>query len=246
MRLEKGHGMGVTLRAVVLSDLGPARENNEDVGYAGARVIAVADGMGGPPAGEVASEIAIRVMTDLESSSGDSPLEALREAVEKVNRQIRDVIDAHRELDGMGTTLTAMLLSGDRLALVHVGDSRAYLLRDRVLTQLTTDDTFVQQLVHSGAITAAEARRHPQRSLVTQAVQGQQVTPATSVIHPRPGDRLLLCSDGLSDVVDDATIAGILLERRDLRDCAERLIAAALRAGGRDNITTVVADVVEA
>jgi protein phosphatase len=115
-----------------------------------------------------------------------------------------------------------------------------------VLTQLTTDDTFVQQLVLSGAITAAEARRHPQRSLVTQAVQGQSVTPASTVLHPRPGDRFLLCSDGLSDVVDDATIAEILLTHADLRECAERMITAALRAGGRDNITTVVADVVEA
>jgi protein phosphatase len=245
MRPEEGHGMGLTLRAVALSDRGPARENNEDAAFAGPALIAVADGMGGPPAGEVASEIAIRVMSELDPGTSRSPLETLRDGLDKANRQIRDTVEAQRELDGMGTTFTAMLLAGDRLALVHVGDSRAYLLRDGGLTQLTTDDTFVQRLVLQGAITAAEARRHPQRSLVTQAVQGTAVNPATTVIRPRPGDRFLLCSDGLSDVVDDATIAEILRGCEDLAGCAQQLIDAALRNGGRDNITTVVADVVE-
>jgi len=241
--------MGLILRAVAVSDRGPARENNEDSAYAGPRMVAVADGMGGPPAGEVASEIAIRVIGELadapDPASISSPLDALLDAVEEANRRIHDEVQAQRELDGMGTTMTAMLLSGDRLALVHVGDSRAYLLRRGKLTQLTTDDTFVQQLVLQGAITADQARRHPQRSLVTQAVQGQPVTPASTVIRPVPGDRFLLCSDGLSDVVDDELIAQALRDVPDLRDCAGELIELALSGGARDNVTAVVADIVE-
>jgi PPM family protein phosphatase len=241
--------MGLILRAVAVSDRGPARENNEDAAYAGATLIAVADGMGGPPAGEVASEIAIKVLSEVGAAPADStgpPLDTLLTAVDAANRRIREMVEEHRELDGMGTTITAMLLSGGRLALVHVGDSRAYLLRRGTLTQLTTDDTFVQKLVLQGAITADQARRHPQRSLVTRAVQGQPVTPASTVIRPIVGDRFLLCSDGLSDMVDNELIAETLRDVSDLRDCAGELVELALRAGGRDNVTAVLADVVEA
>ena len=233
------------MRAGMVSDCGHARENNEDAGFAGRRLIAVADGVGGMPGGELASEIAIEVLADLERESGGSPLDALQAKVELANERIRDVIDATPGLQGMATTLTAILLDGQRMALVHVGDSRAYLLRDGELTQLTRDDTYVQALVDRGAISAEEARNHPQRSLITQAVQGEPISPSGVLLTPRVGDRLLLCSDGLSDMLDDDAIAQALREKADPRECGQRLVELALDAGGRDNVTVVVADLVD-
>jgi protein phosphatase len=253
------------LRIAAVSDRGLAREINEDAVHAGSTLIAVADGMGGLPAGEVASEIAIRSLAALEvtpeaapeaapdtvpasaaaAASGDA-VGALRVAVERANRWIGEAIEADPSLAGMGTTLTAMLLSGDRMAMVHVGDSRAYLFRSGVLTQITRDDTFVQSLVDKGAITAAEARRHPQRSLITQAVQGGEVSPVYTALRPRGGDRFLLCSDGLTDFVDDDAIADVLTRYADRQQCAERLIELALRAGGPDNVSAIVADAIVA
>ncbi|HEY3008358.1 MAG TPA: PP2C family serine/threonine-protein phosphatase [Micromonosporaceae bacterium] len=237
----------MVLRIAAVSDRGLSREINEDAVHAGDNLIAVADGMGGLPAGEVASEIAIRSLAALEKESADAsgkPIEVLRAAVERANRQIGEVVDADPSLAGMGTTMTAMLLSGDRIALVHVGDSRAYRFRAGVLTQLTKDDTFVQSLVDKGAITAEEARRHPQRSLVTQAVQGRELSPLFVELKPRDGDRYLLCSDGLSDFVDEAAIAEALDRYADPHKCAERLIELALGAGGPDNVSAIVADAV--
>lgn len=237
------------LRIAAVSDRGLAREINEDAVHAGDTLIAVADGMGGLPAGEVASEIAIRSLATVEKEWADAsprPVEGLRAAIEQANRQIGEVVDANPSLAGMGTTVTAMLLSGDRIALMHVGDSRAYLFRDGALTQITKDDTFVQSLVDKGAITAEEARRHPQRSLVTQAVQGGELSPVYTELKPRAGDRYLLCTDGLTDFVDDAAISEVLGPYPDPRECAERLIELALRAGGPDNISAIVADTVVA
>jgi len=235
------------MRAVMVTDRGHARENNEDAGYAGARLIAVADGVGGMPGGELASEIAIEVLADLEhrTEGTRSPLDALEAKIEMANDRIRDVIDASPDLQGMATTLTAILFDGQRMALAHVGDSRAYLLRDGELTQLTRDDTYVQALVDRGAISAEEARNHPQRSLITQAVQGEQLIPSGVLLEPCAGDRLLLCSDGLSDMVDDDAIGRALREYADPRECGRQLVQLALDAGGRDNITVVVADMVE-
>lgn len=244
------------LRIAAVSDRGLAREINEDAVHAGSALIAVADGMGGLPAGEVASEIVIRSLAALDTTdikSGEAapagaeavranPTDALRVAVERANRWIGEAVEADPSLSGMGTTLTAMLLAGDRMAMVHVGDSRAYLLRDGVLTQITKDDTFVQSLVDKGAITAAEARRHPQRSLVTQAVQGREMNPVYTALRPRAGDRFLLCSDGLTDFVDDDAITAVLARCNDRQRCAEQLIELALRAGGPDNVSAIVAD----
>ena len=238
--------MSLILRAAAVSDLGPARENNEDTAFAGSRLVAVADGVGGLPGGEVASEIVIGALAKLEQESGGSPLDSLQKAVEAANHLVRDAMEATPELRGMGTTLTAILLDGDRMALMHVGDSRAYLFRDAELSQLTRDDTYVQALVDRGAITPAQARSHPQRSLIMQAVQGQEVSPSGGLLEPRAGDRLLLCSDGLSDFVDDADIARALTDWPDPHECGERLVQLALASGGRDNITVVVADVVGA
>jgi PPM family protein phosphatase len=244
------------LRIAAVSDRGLAREINEDSLHAGSALIAVADGMGGLPAGEVASEIAIRSLAALDTGGTESvedapagaeavranPTDALRLAVERANRWIGEAVEADQSLSGMGTTLTAMLLAGDRIAMVHVGDSRAYLFRDGVLTQITKDDTFVQSLVDKGAITAAEARRHPQRSLVTQAVQGGEMSPVYTALRPRAGDRFLLCSDGLTDFVDDDAIMEVLARCDDRRRCAQQLIELALRAGGPDNVSAIVAD----
>ena len=145
----------------------------------------------------------------------------------------------------MGTTLTAILFAGNRLGLVHIGDSRAYLLRDGELSQITKDDTFVQTLVDEGRITAEEAHSHPQRSLLLRALTGQDVEPTLTMREARAGDRYLLCSDGLSGVVSDETLAETLATYRDPRECADRLIELALRGGGPDNITCIVADVVD-
>jgi PPM family protein phosphatase len=145
----------------------------------------------------------------------------------------------------MGTTLTAILFAGNRLGLVHIGDSRAYLLRDGYLTQITKDDTFVQSLIDEGRITEEEAHTHPQRSLLLRAITGQEVDPSLTIREARAGDRYLLCSDGLSGVVSDETLAETLQAYRDPRECADRMIELALRGGGPDNITCIVADVVD-
>jgi serine/threonine protein phosphatase PrpC len=241
--------MTLTMRTALVSDAGLVRDNNEDAAYAGRRLIAVADGVGGQPAGEVASDIMVRVLAGVEELAdrpGGDPAAALRDAVVRANQQIREVVRANRGNNGMATTVTAVALDGDRLCIVHVGDSRGYLLRDGELWQVTRDDTYVQELVDGGYLTAAQARRHPQRSLITNAVQGGDLRPATVTLPGRAGDRLLLCSDGLSDVVPDETIAATLLTYGDPVDCAAQLIKEAHRAGAPDNVTVVVADLAPA
>lgn len=236
--------MSVILRTAAVSDRGKARENNEDAVHAGRTLVAVADGVGGGPSGEVASDLVIRTLARLEVEPGPpDPAAALREAVEAANRSIREAVEADPSLTGMGTTLTAMLADGDVFDLVHVGDSRAYAWRDGALTQLTRDDTYVQGLVDKGVISAAEARAHPQRSLVTQAVHGAGISPTYQVVTPRPGDRFLLCSDGLSDYVDEVAISRVLAEQADLKTCAQGLVDLALAAGAPDNVSVIVADV---
>jgi protein phosphatase len=169
----------------------------------------------------------------------------LRCAVDRANQRLRDAVAAEPARRGMGTTLTGMLLTGTELATVHIGDSRAYLLRDGELSQVTRDDTFVQLLVDDGHITAEEADTHPQRFLVTKALQGSD-TPAEYTAYPaRPGDRYLLCSDGLSGVVGFEVLRATLAECPDLDQCVDRLVELALDGGGPDNITAVVADILE-
>jgi protein phosphatase len=236
--------MSLLLRAVTRTDPGPVRANNEDAGLAGRRVLAIADGVGGSPAGEVASGIVIKALTDLDESSADStgPAAKLRAAVDAANAEIREVAQSNPENHGMGTTVTALMLDGTEFGVLHIGDSRGYLLRDREVQQFTRDDTYVQALVDQGVITKEEARRHPQRSLVTRAVHGQHLPPASSVIAARPGDRVLLCSDGLSDFLTDQAIADALRSYQDPDACAERLVKLALQAGSSDNVTVVVGD----
>src|SRR6201991_4386935 len=176
---------------------------------------------------------------------GGDLLSKLDAAVREGNSAIAAHVEADPELEGMGTTLTAILFAGSRLGLVHIGDSRAYQLREGLFTQITKDDTFVQSLIDEGRITEEEAHTHPQRSLLLRAITGQEVEPSLTIREARPGDRYLLCSDGLSGVVSDETLAETLMTYRDPRECADRMIELALRGGGPDNITCIVADVVD-
>lgn len=239
--------MSLALRSAVVTDPGHIRSNNEDSAYAGAHLVAVADGMGGLPAGELASEIVIRVLRPLETElpAGD-PERVLRMAIAEANEEILETADADPDRFGMGTTATAILLHDDVLYLIHVGDSRAYLYRDGVLTQLTMDDTYVQMLVDAGELDAADARHHPQRSLVMQALQGGDYEPHCERWPPVLGDRLLLCSDGLSDVITDETVATVLAAHGDVLATAEQLVKLTLSAGAPDNVTVIIADVLSA
>ena len=237
--------MTLVLRYAARSDRGLVRANNEDSVYAGARLLALADGMGGHAAGEVASQLVIAALAHLDDDEpGGDLLKKLNDAVHEGNSAIAAHVEADPELEGMGTTLTAILFAGGRLGLVHIGDSRGYLLRDGELNQITKDDTFVQTLVDEGRITAEEAHSHPQRSLIMRALTGHEVEPTLIVREARVGDRYLLCSDGLSDPVSHDTIHEAL-QIPDVVDSADRLIELALRGGGPDNVTVVVADVVD-
>ena len=237
--------MTLALRYAARSDRGLVRANNEDSVYAGARLLALADGMGGHAAGEVASQLVIAALAHLDDDEpGGDLLSKLESAVHQGNSDIAEQVELHAELDGMGTTLTAILFAGDRLGLVHIGDSRGYLLRDGDLAQITKDDTFVQTLVDEGRITAEEAHSHPQRSLIMRALTGHEVEPTLIMREARIGDRYLLCSDGLSDPVSHETILEAL-KIADVTESADRLIELALRGGGPDNVTVVVADVVD-
>jgi PPM family protein phosphatase len=236
--------MSLFLRGAAASDIGLVRTNNEDTAHVSRQLLAVADGIGGQPAGELASEFVIRALAELDAEAvqGD-PLPALRAAVETASEQIRDAAASDQAHRGMGTTVTALLLSGDQLGLLHVGDSRCYRLRDGKFSQLTKDDTFVQSLVDQGVLTADEARRHPRRSIVTNAVQGEPLAPTCTLLVPHADDRYLLCSDGLSDYVTDDAIAQALLSYAEPQACVERLVKLALQVGAPDNVTVVVADV---
>ena len=187
--------MTLVLRYSARSDRGLVRQNNQDAVYAGPRLLALADGMGGHAAGEVASSLVISALAPLDDDDpGDDLLRELHAATVEGNAAIHRHVLETPDLEGMGTTLTAILFKGSRLGLVHVGDSRAYQLRDGSFTQITKDDTFVQSLIDEGRITEEEAHTHPQRSLLLRAITGQDVEPSLTVREARPGDRYLLCS----------------------------------------------------
>ena len=239
--------MALALRYAARSDIGLLREGNEDSGYAGPRLLVLADGMGGHAAGEVASAVAVAMLAALdEDSPGRDLLDQLSTAVHDANTHLRDMVAGDPELDGMGTTLTALLRAGSRFGLVHIGDSRAYLLRGDQFQQITKDHTFVQTLVDDGRITAEEASHHPQRNVIVRALDGRDdVELDLSVREAKAGDRYLLCSDGLSDVLSEDTIRDALVATESPDAAAEHLVELALRGGGPDNITAIVADVVD-
>ncbi|MEV5882333.1 Stp1/IreP family PP2C-type Ser/Thr phosphatase [Streptomyces sp. NPDC052020] len=239
--------MSLSLRFAAGSHRGMIREGNEDSGYAGPRLLAIADGMGGQAAGEVASSEVISTIVALDDDvPGSDILTSLGTAVQRANDQLRQMVEDDPSLEGMGTTLTALLWTGQRLGLVHVGDSRAYLLRDGVLTQITQDHTWVQRLVDEGRITEEEANTHPQRSLLMRALgSGDHVEPDLSIREVRAGDRYLICSDGLSGVVSHQTLEDTLASYQGPQETVQELIQLALRGGGPDNITVIVADVLD-
>ena len=238
--------MTLVLKYVARSDRGLVRSNNQDSVYAGPRLLAVADGMGGHAAGEIASKIVIAALAPLDDDEpSDDLLGQLREAVEAGNGAISELVSNDPELDGMGTTLTAILFAGSRLGLVNIGDSRTYLMRNGSVTQITHDDSFVQSLIDEGRITAEEANTHPQRSLLLRALTGHDsIEPTLNLREVRPGDRYLLCSDGLSGVISHETLTEAM-HIRDPQTCADRMIELALRGGGPDNVTVIIADVVD-
>ncbi|MFF7155873.1 Stp1/IreP family PP2C-type Ser/Thr phosphatase [Streptomyces sp. NPDC008139] len=239
--------MSLSLRFAAGSHKGMIREGNEDSGYAGPRLLAIADGMGGQAAGEVASSEVISTIVTLDDDiPGSDILTSLGTAVQRANDQLLHMVQEDPQLEGMGTTLTALLWTGQRLGLVHVGDSRAYLLRDGVLTQITQDHTWVQRLVDEGRITEEEATTHPQRSLLMRALgSGEHVEPDLSIREVRVGDRYLICSDGLSGVVSHQTLEDTLAGYQAPHETVQELIQLALRGGGPDNITCIVADVLD-
>ena len=239
--------MALILRSVARSDVGLVREGNEDSGYAGPRLLAVADGMGGHAAGEVASSATIDELLHVENGVGDADaLDSLNAAVVAANDRIRQLVLDDPRREGMGTTLTALLWTGADIRVAHIGDSRAYLLRGGELRQLTHDHTFVQTLVDEGRISPDEANIHPARSLILKALDGKpDPEPDLDVLEVQSGDRLLLCSDGLSGVVSNETMRDTLLNQPDLTQAADELVELALRGGAPDNVTVVVADVIE-
>jgi protein phosphatase len=234
------------LRYAALSDVGRVRKDNQDSGYASEHLLVIADGVGGAARGDVASSTAVQALRRLDGPPPEDMLEALAGAIHRAHDRIAELVEQEPALDGTSTTVTAALFDGRRLAVAHIGDSRGYLLRDGVLAQLTKDHTFVQSLIDEGRITEQESRTHPHRNLILRAVDGVHETdPDLFYLELAPGDRLLLCSDGASGVLDQDRLADIL-GSGSIDYAVVELIRASLEAGSSDNITCVVADVVDA
>jgi serine/threonine protein phosphatase PrpC len=234
----------MNLRVGARSDVGRVREGNEDSYMVDEPLYAVADGMGGHQGGEVASKLALEILGRLTLEDSGDTAPNLADAVREANRAVLDKASTDPGLHGMGTTLTALVAGGNRVFLAHVGDSRAYLLRDGRMEQLTEDHTVVEGLVQEGRLTRQEAEIHPQRSILTRAlgVDGDVEVDERSQ-EVREGDRILLCSDGLTGMVPEQEIERVLAELEDPQRAADVLVDAANDAGGQDNITAVVLDV---
>ena len=231
------------------SAIGLVRQGNEDSGFVSSQVIAVADGMGGHAAGEVASRIAIEVLQSLVPAlvstdiDEDSVEDLLMHSLHSIDSEISVVTDEEIEKRGMGTTLTALLIRDKYISLLHVGDSRCYRLRGNTLEQLSNDHTVIQELLDQGAISMAEAAEHPQRSMLTQALRGDgDVTPVLQMYEVKKGDRYLLCSDGLSGVLTEKEIK-IGLKKSDKDEAVKFLVDATYVNGAPDNVTVLVADI---
>jgi len=231
------------------SAIGLVRQGNEDSAFVSAQLIAVADGMGGHAAGEVASRIAIKVLEKLAPTltaadiDEDSVEDLLMHSLHSIDAEIAAVADEEIEKRGMGTTLTALLVRDNRIALLHVGDSRCYRLRGNTLEQLSNDHTVIQELLDQGAISQAEAAEHPQRSMLTQALRGDgDVTPVLQMYEVKKGDRYLLCSDGLSGVLTDKEIK-VGLKKSDKDEAVKFLNDATYINGAPDNVTILIADI---
>jgi serine/threonine protein phosphatase PrpC len=231
------------------SAIGLVRQGNEDSGFVSPQLIAVADGMGGHAAGEVASRIAIEVLQSLVPSlisteiDEDSVEDLLMHSLHSIDSEISVVTDEDTDKRGMGTTLTALLIRDKYISLLHVGDSRCYRLRGNTLEQLSNDHTVIQELLDQGAISQAEAVEHPQRSMLTQALRGDgDVTPVLQMYEIKKGDRYLLCSDGLSGVLTEKEIK-IGLKKSNKDEAVKFLVDATYVNGAPDNVTVLIADI---
>lgn len=232
-------------RYAATSHPGLVRSNNEDAGYAGAYLLAVADGVGGAAAGEVAAASTVYVTSSVSMISEDDPLAVLAQAVDFAHQHLRDGVGLDPRRDGMSTTLTAVLGDGDRFGLAHVGDSRAYLCRGGDCRQITKDHSLLQMMLDSGQLRADEAASFPYRSVISRSINPEDPPePDLVLLDLRAGDRLLLASDGLTDLVPAERIAETVINY-DLDEAVDRLVQSALQAGGRDNITCVLGELVE-
>jgi len=241
--------MATVKASAAVSHVGRIRSNNQDSGYAGRRLFLVADGMGGHAGGDVASAIATKRISEADNDYDSAPTAAasLEGALIAANRQLAETVAEHSELTGMGTTVSALLLQGDRVVISHIGDSRIYLLRSGELSQITTDHTFVQRLVDAGRITAEEAMVHPRRSVLMRVLGDVESSPEidSMVLDTRPGDRWMLCSDGLSGVVPFDELHELMSADAGAKQVADRLVKASLDGGAPDNVTVVVLDIGE-
>jgi len=233
------------------SVLGLVRNGNEDSALIGSRLIAVADGMGGHAGGEVASSVAINTLAEISPTflnpeiDSDSVSDLYLNSLHTIDSQIRAVANDDPALSGMGTTLTSLFISGSEISLLHIGDSRAYRLRGNSLDQLSADHTVLQELLNKGVISESEAQVHPQRSMLTQALMGEgTLEPSLHVFEGKVQDRYLLCSDGLSGVLSDKEIK-TLIKGKNAADAVDALIDATYINGAPDNVTIVIADIVE-
>jgi serine/threonine protein phosphatase PrpC len=236
-------------KSAALSNVGKIRSNNQDSGYAGTQLFVVADGMGGHAGGDVASAIAIRRIRETDrvyTSPGDAEF-ALQSSLIAANQLLAETVFEHQELTGMGTTVSAMLRVGDSMAIAHIGDSRIYLFREGELSQITADHTFVQRLVDSGRITPEEAAVHPRRSVLMRVLGDVDAAPEidTATLGTQPGDRWLICSDGLSSYLAEERIKKALAMGLDAEQTARRLVKETLDHGAPDNVTVVIVDVDE-
>jgi protein phosphatase len=234
----------MTLLSAAGSHVGKVRSNNQDSGYAGEHLFVVADGMGGHAGGDVASALAIQSIAHIDRAfdTASDAAQALRSALLEANHELAETVFEHPELAGMGTTVSGLVRVGDRLALAHIGDSRVYRWRDGELTQVTKDHTFVQRLVDSGRITAEEAAVHPRRSVLMRVLGDVDLTPEIDieVLDTRPGDRWVLCSDGLSGYVTEQRVGELLDEHPDAAAAVDALIDESLDHGAPDNVTVVI------
>ena len=239
--------MATVSHSAAASHVGKVRSNNQDSGYAGRALFVVADGMGGHAGGDVASSIATKriIEADKPYASAQDAEFALQAALIGANAQLAETVFEHAELTGMGTTVSAIVVLENEVAIAHIGDSRIYLLRDSELSQITIDHTFVQRLVDSGRITEAEAMVHPRRSVLMRVLGDVEASPEidTSILATIDGDRWLLCSDGLTGVVSHTGIASALASGANAQDVADLLVKESLDGGAPDNVTVVIVDI---
>lgn len=234
------------LRFAATSDVGRVRRDNQDSGYVGPHLLVVADGVGGAARGDIASSATVEALSKLDVPADEEALSTLAATIHLAHDRLAEIVEAHAELDGTSTTLTAAIFDGAQLHIGHVGDSRGYLLHDGVLRQITSDHSLVQSLVDEGRITEEEARVHPHRNLILKAIDSvHEPEPDLYSVPVEGGDRILFCSDGCSGVLDNDTLAAMMVGD-SLDQIAVDLVRAALEAGSSDNVTVVVAEVVEA